>query len=182
MNDWEARARAIADPFERRLFVTGVFSEALAMEGVRAVVVGGTAVEWYTQGLYHSADVDLLCPTEPLDRVLRAMGFQREGRHWWRPDLNILVEAPGIQLDAYRDRTVTVEVAGVHVTMLAVEEAILDRLRACVHWASAADGEQALQMMVIHRATLDWPYLERRSVRDQVEAKLRELRKRAEDV
>lgn len=181
-DDWLPRALGIADPFRRRMFVTGIIQERLRSEGARPVLVGGSAVEWYTEGLYHSADVDLLAPTAPFEKVMKSLGFTREGRHWFRADLNIAVEAPGIELDSYRDHTRTVEVEGVKVTLVSPEEAILDRLRACVHWQSVLDGEQALHMMVLHRETLDWSYLERRAVRDQVEAKLAEVRKRAADV
>jgi hypothetical protein len=179
---WLNRALAIADPFARRMFVAGIIQEGLRAEGVRPVVVGGMAVEWYTRGLYQSADIDLLCPTAPFEKVMTALGFTREGRHWFRADLNVAVEAPGVELESYRDRTATIEVEGVNVTLVSAEEAILDRLRAAVHWQSALDAEQALQMMVVHREALDWAYLERRAMRDEVQPKLAELRKRAADV
>lgn len=177
---WLADALGIADPFRRKLFVLGRLEEALRREGARPVLVGGTAVEWYTRGLYQSADIDLLCPTEPLTKVLASLGFTREGRHWYRPDLGIAIEAPGVGLEAYRDRTSVIDGEGGRVTVVSVEEAILDRLRASVHWRSELDGEQAFQMMVVHEERIDWAYVERRAERDQVQEKLAELRVRLE--
>lgn len=178
-SDWLAKARTLQDPLLRALYVAGVVEREVNTEGARAVVVGGTAVAWHTRGLYLSGDVDLLCPRAPLERAMQRLGFEREGRHWLRADLGLLLEAPGDALESYRDRTVEVEVEGVKVTLLSVEESILDRLRACVHWRSELDCEQALQMLLIHREAIDWPYLERRALRDQVADALAEVRKRA---
>lgn len=182
MQDWRARAMAIGDRFERKMFVMGLVEAALREQGEQPVVVGGTAVEWHTRGLYQSADIDLLCPTAPLADVLGAMGFEKEGRYWFDDELRIVIEAPGRSLDAYRNRTVEVASPAGPVTMLAAEESILDRVRAWVHWKSELDCEQALQMMVVQKDNIDWGYLERRAVRDQVVEKLAELRKRAEAV
>ena len=180
--DWRTRARGLRDPFERKMFVAGILEAGLRARGERPVVVGGLAVEWHSRGLYQSADIDLLCPSGPLDEVLTAMGFTKEGRHWFDAELGVAIEAPGRALEAYRDRTIQVQTPGGTVTLVSVEESILDRLRACVHWNSALDGEQALHMMVVQRDTIDWAYLEGRSARDQVTEKWAELRKRAEAV
>lgn len=180
--DWLQRALAIHDPLRRALYVTGLAGEELRAQGERLVVVGGTPVAWYTRGLYASADVDVLCPSGPLDGVLRAMGFEKEGRYWYRDDLRVVIEAPGTALEAYRDRTTEVEIEDVSVTLVSVEEAILDRLRACVHWRSELDCEQAYHMMALHRESIDGPYMERRASRDQVADKLAELRKRVQSL
>jgi predicted nucleotidyltransferase len=174
------RAASLADPLRRKLVVAARLEEELRKRGHRSVVVGGTAVEWYTLGLYRSADIDVLGPWAAIDEVLLDLGFQREGRHWYRSDLGVAIEAPAEGLEPYRDRTSVVELEGVRVTLVSVEEAILDRLRACAHWRSALDCEQALHMMMVHGSQLDWPYLEARAVRDQVVPQLVETKKRAE--
>lgn len=177
---WREQAEAIADPFARKMFVMGVVEEALRARGVRPVVVGGMAVEWHSRGLYQSADIDILCPDGPLGEVMRELGFSKEGRYWYDEGMEVVLEAPGSSLEAYRDRTITVETPGGRVTLVSVEESILDRLRACVQWKSALDGEQALHMMVVQQENIDWAYLEHRAIRDQVVEKLAETRKRAE--
>ena len=53
-------AKEIAEPLRRRLWVVAVIAEALKAQGIRPIVAGGSAVEFYTFGGYATADVDLV--------------------------------------------------------------------------------------------------------------------------
>jgi hypothetical protein len=57
-------------------------SEDVASAGLpRPVLVGGAAVEVWTNGRYVSGDFDLVTPdSEPIERALIARGFRREDR------------------------------------------------------------------------------------------------------
>lgn len=53
------RARAEKDQTRKNLLVAEVVSELLRGAGTEPVVVGGSAVEFYTEGAYVSGDVDI---------------------------------------------------------------------------------------------------------------------------
>ncbi|MEW6274370.1 MAG: hypothetical protein AB1556_04560 [Bacillota bacterium] len=49
--------------------------------------------------------------------------------------------------------------SGRYVYVIGIEDIILDRLRACVHWKSTSDCEWGLRMFKVHRDRLDLDYL-----------------------
>jgi len=86
---WE-RLRNTLDPLEGRLRFVAWLTRALAPHGVRPIVVGGHALEFYTLGGYATGDIDLVCADlEPVRQVLERAGFRRIGRHWYREDVDI---------------------------------------------------------------------------------------------
>jgi len=82
----DERIRAAQTELEKKLLIVGELTRRLAPEGIRPIIVGGTAVEIYSAGEYQTYDVDLVvAPRERAIQVLEAMGFQRMGRVWHHP-------------------------------------------------------------------------------------------------
>lgn len=80
----------------------------------KPILVGGSAVEFYTLGTCKSIDIDLLADRDSLIKVLEEMGFSKIGRHWfYTKDLGI--EIVGESVEGRR---------------------VVDRLNACKHWKS----------------------------------------------
>ena len=84
------RIESETDPNVRALLLAAVVSEAFRAEGFEPVVVGGSAIEFYTDGAYMSGDVDicwtgLRIPT-PADqgRVMASLGAPRGGPRSWK--------------------------------------------------------------------------------------------------
>lgn len=48
------------DPLRKALGVIAVLTEALEPEGIRPILVGGVALEFYTLGGYATKDIDLV--------------------------------------------------------------------------------------------------------------------------
>lgn len=59
------------------------------------MIVGGSAIEIYTGGLYVSGGVDLVGERDALIHTLEQWGFRRDGRLWSRPDLQLWVDPVG---------------------------------------------------------------------------------------
>lgn len=59
------------DELRRKLKFLGILYELLEPEGVAPVLVGGTALEFYTFGSYTTSDVDLVAKRR--DRVAEAL-------------------------------------------------------------------------------------------------------------
>ncbi|MGV8124653.1 MAG: DUF6036 family nucleotidyltransferase [Candidatus Xenobiia bacterium LiM19] len=156
--------KTIHDPLKRSLYFLALLTEALGGSKEAPVVVGGLALEFYSTGGYSTGDIDLIYPDSELcGKTLAEWGFNKEGRHWINEELELFVEIPGSFLpEGERKRTVTIEIEGMTVCMIGVEDLIIDRLNAFVHWKSTDDGYWARELIMIHIAKLDLDYLKNR--------------------
>lgn len=159
------------DSLRKRLIALGLLADRLAESDIEPILVGGTALEFYTAGGYATQDVDLALPLAPeVDAAFAELGFEKEGRYWFREDLDLLFEAPAPAGLPGEDapRTV-VEVEGLRVVILGVEDLLLDRLRAAVHWQSEEDRRWARRLALLYADRLDWPYLRSKVAGDAAE-------------
>jgi hypothetical protein len=170
------KAKTIHDPLKRNLYLLGLLSDALGPE--KPVVVGGFTLEFYSTGGYATGDIDLVYP-EPgvLGAVLEEWGFKKEGRHWISEEFDLFIEVPGTALAGEeRIRVTIVEVEGLKILLLGVEDLIVDRLNAFVHWKSTDDGYWAKELLFIYAESLDNDYLARRCADENTVSALEELR------
>ena len=138
----QARLRAERDPRRRRLLALGLLTERLAKVGIEPILVGGAALEFYTAGGYATTNVDLaMRVSEDVHATFAGLGFEREGRYWYHVELDLLFEAPapaGLPgEDAPRTET---DVDSLRIVVIGVEDLLIDRLRAWVHWKSDEMG------------------------------------------
>ena len=158
-----ARLRQPGDRLRRNLVFVALLDQKLGRPSpaLRPIVVGGSAVEFYTTGGYMSADVDLvMLHPEQADRILGAAGFSRLGRYWSLPDTDLLIEFPGQTLTyapgAY-DRLTEVELDdGLVATVIGIEDILIGRLYASVSDRRSNDRRWALEMAALHFDRLDW--------------------------
>jgi hypothetical protein len=156
-------ALARDDPTERKIAVVGAIDYALRDLGIRPVVVGGVAVEYWTYGEYATADIDLAMPYLPAasDR-LAELGFRREGRHWVLPEAEIFVEAPGSALGP-REEAVEVEIGeGVSALVQSSEDILVARLEEFLATGHRDSAEQSVLLLQAGR-------LDRRRLAQRVE-------------
>ncbi len=169
-SDLEQVLATLEDPIKRRLAFVALLTEACVARGWPApVVVGGHAVEFYTAGGYTTMDIDLVSESEPLSGILGEWGFSREGRHWIDEELGLVVEAPGARLDpGQREHLTEVKAAGLTAYVLGIEDLVVDRLAACVHWSSDDDWDLAAALLEAHRDRIDEEYLRQRAAAEKV--------------
>lgn len=151
-----------ANRYEAMVEVAAVFTELVEKEGLIPVIVGGLAVEVYTRGNYTTLDIDLIFSRRQLaDEILTQLGFIRESRHWYHPEIQVSIEIPSDVLeDADQDKIIKVNLpSGRHIYIIGIEDIILDRLRACVHRQSSSDCEWGLRMLKVHFDSLDIQYM-----------------------
>lgn len=142
--------------------------------GQRAVLVGGSLVEFYTTGAYTTGDVDLVGDRDPIGALLTAAGFERDGRYYVHDDLGLVCEVPSRSLRP-TETIVDVEVEGYTVPMVSVEDAIVDRLLAAEHWRSPTDWEQAVLLYHTHKDRLNPTELRQRAEANDVAGTLADL-------
>lgn len=135
----------------------------------KPILVGGSAVEFYTRGTCKSIDIDLLADRDSLEKVLEKMGFSKIGRHWFYTK-DVGIEVVGESPEGRRVNEVLHE--GKLIRILSIEDLIVDRLNACKHWKSQYDCEQAQVLFGVYSGKLDLEYLKKRMKEEELEMEL----------
>ena len=66
-----ARVKTLADPLQRKLWALAEITKGLEPAGLRPILIGGTALEYYSLGGDATADVDIALPQgHAVDEVL----------------------------------------------------------------------------------------------------------------
>ena len=164
-------------PLKKQLLMVALITRLLEEAGKPApVIIGGCALSYYSREVYFTADIDLAyTDREALDKVLREIKFEKEGRYWIHEVFKMAVEAPASNLAGEEAPVEIVELGeGLRCTIIGVEDLIIDRLNACKHWKSEVDCEMAELLVNRYVADLDWAYLERKAALPQNDS-LKEL-------
>jgi len=161
----------------KKLQILAQLTQRLQEYGVRPVLVGGTALEVYTAGAYATADMDLVVANRELAiQVLREMGFEPYGHHWFHPQWEVAVEIPDTDLAGDYARLLELEISdGNIVYCIGIEDLLLDRLNAAVHWQSAEDARWVKSLLQNHASRLDREYLWQRASEQGTAQKLAAL-------
>lgn len=147
----------------RHLLVAAAIGEAFPHD---AIVVGGTAEEYWTSDAYHETDLDICTPVSGADEAsLRLLGFVREGRHWYHGAARVAVEFPDSQIDGDPERVVRVTVPGGSAAkVIGVDDLYLDRLRQATMNEGVEDlhFHSALAVAASCFELMDWRYVRSR--------------------
>jgi len=179
-----ARARNKERGFERTVFVMSIITPRLEEKGIKTVIVGGSAVEFYTKDQYATGDIDLAInrlKRTGIDSVLADLLFKKVGRMWVREDLALYIETPGDIRDIDMGKVTKVETEEGYAYIIGLEDIILDRILAAEHWKSEKDKEQAIQMASSYWDSIDWKYVREKSKIEKAEKMLDEILEVAKD-
>jgi predicted nucleotidyltransferase len=175
-----AKAAKMIEPTARSIHIAAVIAQALRQVHQDPVLVGGTAVEFYTQGGYATADIDMLAEGgAPLIEKMKELGFEKLGKDFVQADLKIYVEFPGRELKA-TERYQELEIEGQLLKIIAIEDLIVDRLCAYKFWQSAVDGINA--MLLLEVQAIDEDHLTSRTIEEDVQDVLNQIREVREEV
>ncbi|MCK4757618.1 MAG: nucleotidyltransferase [Thermoplasmata archaeon] len=161
-DDVLASALDIERGFQRMVYVMSVITPKLEEIGITAVVIGGSAVEFYTRDWYATGDIDLAVnkPTKKqMGEVMENLGFKNLGRMWIREELNLYIEAPGNISDIDLEKITRVETDMGYTNIIGLEDIIIDRVQAAEHWKSESDREQAVRIGAMFYDDIDWKYI-----------------------
>jgi predicted nucleotidyltransferase len=171
---------------EKQLYVAAAISGAFEEEGIYAVLVGGTVVEYYTAGGYTTGDIDMVLPPlekMEIERVMQELGFERfeDYRHWLHPKIPIPIEFPPgpLQIGHLPVQEVNeIDVEKVKLKILKVEDILLDRLIMAQEWKDLQAQAQSEMLMSAHYAEMDWPYVHRKASQIGILKLLQKVQKR----
>lgn len=165
------------------VLLSRAFDLAEARGVARPVIVGGSAVEYYTAGAVISGDFDLVTSaTDVVADALVQVGFRREGRRGFRlggfvhPELLVAVDfVSGNLFDGRTDRSrLRISVVDqAKVIFPPIEDMIADRLG---QYASDPSGREDMleqaRLLISLASDLDEVYLERRALEESAEPAL----------
>jgi len=160
----------IENPFKKRLYFVGILTKYLEKEEIKPIVVGGHAVEFYTLGSYTTGDIDLVCEaSEEIEKLLKNWGFEKVCRIWVSKELDIEVDIVSSSLkNCDISKISEVEIDGLKVYIIGIEDLIIDRLNAYVWWESEEDGKWAEQIAKLHWEDIDKKYIEKRAREEKI--------------
>ena len=142
----------------------GLLTQEAEKRNVLPIVVGGSAVDFYTEGIYSSYDIDLVSNRKIIGEILEnVFNFKPSGRHWINEQIGLSVEIPDSRLAGDKDKVTVIRIENLNVYVIGIEDLIIDRLNACVHWKSETDCDQAMFMIRYYRDRLDFRYLEEKA-------------------
>jgi hypothetical protein len=175
--------KEIEDPVKRRAYFIGLLSREVKREGGKdVIVVGGEALELYTQGSYSTGDIDIKGQKKILEKVLKKFNFKKVGRLWINEYLDIYIDWQGENLDEgeegkKRVNTIIIE-DELEIKVLSFEDLIIDRLNSAKWWGDM-DGLMWAKVLVdIKKKSgqkVDLNYLKKRAKAEKVEDLLEKL-------
>ncbi len=143
------------------------------------IVVGGLSVAIYTRNEYSTFDVDMVYPNYQLaDKILNEMKFIKEGRHWYSEELEIAVEIPDHVLAGDMKKVVKLSLSDKeddYIFVIGVEDLLIDRINALVHWRSKEDGEWAERIYQAYQEQIDKGYFIKKAGENLIEEQVQYL-------
>ena len=165
----------IENESKRRAFFVALLGNEMTQRGAeRPIVVGGEAVELYTQGRYTTGDIDIKARKDTLEAVLSDWGFVREGRIWISKEYDMYVDWLGSSLDegaeAERRTNMIALAPGLEVRVISFEDIIVDRLCAAKYWddRDSMIWAKVLLEIMIKAGGADSGYLAKRAEQENV--------------
>jgi len=134
----------------------------LKKRGIDTILVGGAVVSIYSNGLYHSGDLDFVRASlfvTTLEETMNEIGFKKHGRHYMHPKCkHLIVEFPGgPPLGIGEDNTIVadeVEVEGEIIKILSPTDCVKDRLASYIHFDAPECLDQAVLVASLHDVNL----------------------------
>lgn len=150
----------------------------LGTEGL--TIVGGSALEIYTEGDYVSDDVDLVAEDRVrVTGVLRAWGFQKKGMYWVSREFRPLVQIVGKYDSGSLSHTQIVSTPYGRVRLCAIEDIIVKRLIEARHWNRRKAVAEAMLAAERYGPKLDWEYVQLHAKKGGVEDLAKDLQRRS---
>ncbi|MHB8840665.1 MAG: TroA family protein [Candidatus Aquicultor sp.] len=164
------------DPLTKRIVFMGYFTSELEKQGASPVAAGNYAVELYTSGGYKSDTVDMIAPAEPTGTLLERMEFVREAGAWVNNEVGITAKIIAEDLDEARlQRVNQVDVNGLTVYILGIEDTVIDKLKNFVFDGESSAITWVQEVIELNVNQLDLDYLNEEAVKTGVSGPLKQL-------
>lgn len=188
INEAKVDIEATGNLLERAVKLAGLITALFAERGFHLVVVGGSAVEFYTEGGYMSGDIDFCrktfksIPPRLMQEVAESLGGKGLGRNWLICGLYVDILGP-LESETVKPERVIQTPYG-EVRMIAPELALVERILYAEQDAECIPSAKQMMVAAIADDAFDWAEAERLAdLRDfKVLAQLQKLRREMTDV
>jgi|SRR6056297_687419 len=169
----------IDNPSWKRILFSGLLSQSVIEKGYPApIIVGGEAVEIYTNGQYTTGDIDIKGNLSCIAEILEHAGFHRNHGVFYHSELDLAIDWLGGNLEQGEEaenRAINIKVREkLYIRVISVEDLIVDRLCAAKFWADK-ESEQWAKILWEVKSDLDMGYLLKRASEEDVEDITKEL-------
>lgn len=162
-------------PLRKKLVALGIIADRLAPHGIVPVLAGGTALEHYTAGESAGDEVELaLIPSEIVDRVFLEFFFKKDRHRWIRADLDLVFS---LHTGHPHGPLNEIEIDGLTVTILGIDDLLIERLRAWARWKSEEDGRRMRHLATLGKDSINWDYIRRKTAMNSDEQSAFEMLK-----
>jgi hypothetical protein len=153
---------ATDDPTERKIRFMALLTSSLPKGRWRPVLVGGSAVEIYLDGMLRTGDMDIVYNRRALGGVLKAWKFSIGGglRAWANEELGLAVDMVSEDYAGSYERVTTITTQYGPATISGIEDLIVKRLASAKFWNVPTDVEQAFLLAEAHYDSIDWNHIE----------------------
>ena len=163
---------------ERRLRFAALLASGLHASGTEFIVVGGSAIEFYTRGQYTTGDIDVVYTGgADVEQLLLEWRFAREGRIWLNEGLGIVLDFVKPPYTGDLGRTHLLETPHGSIRLAALEDLLVKRLASAKHWRRPRDADHAQLLAIGYEDRIHWEYVERLAAEYEVEDLLADLRR-----
>ena len=158
----------ISNPVNERILIAGLICSLAKEFANELVVVGSSAVEFYTAASYMTKDIDFIAKDDfQISKIMTSLGFSiGEGYTWFHPDTSVVIEFPKPPLLGDVSRLTEVKTEYGIARIIGVEDIILDRLKGREFWQ---DNNELPEMMIYsHYDSIDFAYLRKQAAYELV--------------
>lgn len=158
-----AKLSSTRQQIELAAFISSLFEK----HDVDMTVVGGAAVQYYTDSEYVTGDLDAVLQgdtKEIVESVMSSLGFKRTRsyRHFEHPSFPFVIEFPPSPIEVAGRRISKLNllrIGSYQVRVIRVEDIIMDRITAGVEWKDKPSLEQAKLLWKKNKDVIDKKYL-----------------------
>lgn len=156
---------ATGDLLERAMKLAGLITTLFAERGFHLVVVGGSAVEFYTEGGYMSGDIDFCrktiraIPPRLMQEIAESLEGKGLGRNWLICGLYVDILGP-LESETIKEERSVLTPYG-EVKMIAPELALVERILFAEQDKECITSARQMMASAIVDETFDWGEAER---------------------
>lgn len=146
---------------EVMLKTAAVVTKRLEVNSIYPIIVGGLAVEIYTQSEYSTRNINFV--TKELlevEKTLLELNFSKTDEQFYRKDIDMTVQIPDIKLTGSETKVQILQIEyDTYIYVIAVEDIILDRLSSAVYNHSEKAAKWGKRMLSKNYIRIDQSYL-----------------------
>ena len=153
------------DLLERAMKLAGLLTTLFRERGFSLVVVGGSAVEFYTEGGYMSGDIDFCrktlraVPPRLMQEIAESLGGKGVGRSWLI--CGLCVDMLGVLENESQASERTLQTPFGDVRLIPPELALVERVLYAEQDAECRPSARQMMCAALADATFDWSEAER---------------------